>query len=66
MELNIVYIEDHDEEDQEAKFVCPQCHGIVEYQTFERKSSNPIYDWNCGSCFSAVPVEELHLKLKEK
>jgi len=64
-EANIKWVADASEWGEDKKYVCPSCHGVVEYQTFERKSEHPVYDWNCGACFNSVDADSLHLMLED-
>jgi len=60
---NIKWVASIDEADTEKSYVCPMCHDEVSYSSFDRKSDNPIYDWNCLGCFTSVDTNSLHLML---
>jgi len=62
-QANIKWVAQINEDDIEKSYVCPSCHEEVTYGSFDRKSDNPIYDWNCLGCFSSVDTDNLHLML---
>ena len=66
MGLSIEYIIDGPTKDNdESTFVCPTCHGEVEYRMENDRDENSPFIWGCNSCPSVYEAYELHLRIRK-